>query len=86
MYKIEYAKQVKKSLEKLPRKDKIAILEKIELLATNPRPTGIKALHGQWSGYYRARMGDYRIIYSVEDKILTVYIVKVSHRGAVYID
>jgi mRNA interferase RelE/StbE len=84
MYKITYAKQVKKSLESFPKKDTIAILEKIELLAENPRPNGVKSLQGNLSDFYRIRVGNYRVIYSIEDEILTVYIVKVAHRKDIY--
>lgn len=47
MYRIEYAKQIKKSLERLPKKDVIAVIKKIESLASNPRPQGVKSLHGK---------------------------------------
>lgn len=84
MYVIEYTKQVKKGLEKLSKKDTQTILDKIESLATNPRPQGVKALHGNWGGCYRIRPGDYRIVYNIEDKILTVYVVKIAHKSVIY--
>jgi mRNA interferase RelE/StbE len=68
MYRIEYAKQVKKSIEKFPKKDKTAILDKIESLATIPRPIGVDSMKGNFSGYYRIRIGAYRVIYSIQDK------------------
>jgi mRNA interferase RelE/StbE len=56
---------------------------KIIALADDPRPHDVKALHGE-KGLYRIRVGDYRIVYSVEDKIITVIIVRVRHRKDVY--
>lgn len=86
MYKIEYAKQVKKGIEKFPKKDKIAILEKIESLAITPRPEGVVKMKGGFDSYHRIRIGDYRVIYSIEDKKLLILIVKIAQRGGVYKD
>lgn len=86
MYRIEYAKQVKKDLEKFPKRDRLAILEKIESLTTMPRPNGVISLKGKSAGYYRIRMGDYRVIYTIEDKQLIILIVKIGQRGSVYSD
>lgn len=84
MYKIEYARRVEDSLEKFPKKDKKSILDKIEDLKKDPRPIGVEPLHGEWSDYYRVRVGKYRIIYAVQDEKLIVYVVKVAKRGEVY--
>ncbi|MEE3715485.1 type II toxin-antitoxin system RelE/ParE family toxin [Tumidithrix elongata RA019] len=44
----------------------------------------IKALKGDLAGYYRYRIGDYRVIYSVEDKLVQVFVVAIAHRGEAY--
>lgn len=86
MYKIEYAKQVLKSIEKFPKKDKIAILEKIESLATTPRPIGVVSMKGEYAGYHRIRIGNYRVIYNIQDKQLLILVVKIAQRGSAYTD
>jgi len=81
-YKIEIKRSAVKEVERLPRKDILAVLDKIKLLADDPRPNDCKKLSGQEK--YRIRCGDYRILYLIEDNILIVYVVKVGHRKDVY--
>jgi mRNA interferase RelE/StbE len=81
-YKVEIKKSAVKEIEHLPRRDLQAVLDKIASLAVNPRPHDCKKLSAQEK--YRVRCGDYRILYSIEDDILTVYVVKVGHRKDVY--
>ncbi len=52
-------------------------------LAANPRPPGAVALKDR-PGFLRVRVGDYRVIYSVQDDVLTVVVVRVGHRSDVY--
>jgi addiction module RelE/StbE family toxin len=49
-----------------------------------PRPSGVKALHGEERGYLRLRAGDYRIVYRIEDQKLLVVVVRLGHRREVY--
>ncbi len=81
-YKIEIKKSAVKEIEGLPRKDIQAVLSKIYALGDDPRPHDCKKLSSQEK--YRVRCGDYRILYSIEDKVLIVYVVKVAHRKDVY--
>lgn len=81
-YRVEIKKSAVKEIERLPRKDMKAVLEKIESLFDNPRPHDCKKLSAQEK--YRVRCGNYRILYSIEDDILTVFVVKVGHRKDVY--
>jgi len=54
-------------------------------LEQDPRShANIKALKGEYLGLYRYRIGDYRVIYSVEDEIVQVYVVAIAHRSKVY--
>ena len=82
-YKIFFRKSVKKDLATIPKKDLKRILQKIESLGIDPRPIGCEKLSGQEK--YRLRQGNYRIIYSIQDYDLTVWVVKVGHRRKVYI-
>ena len=81
-YSIEIKRSAVKEIERLPRHDIKAVLDAIASLAENPRPHGSKKLSGQEK--YRLRCGNYRILYSIEDDVLTVFIVKVGHRKDVY--
>lgn len=81
-YKIQVKKSAAKELCKIPQKDLAKIVDKIERLATNPHPTGSIKLTNQEK--YRIRIGNYRVLYSIEDDILTVFVVKVGHRKNIY--
>jgi mRNA interferase RelE/StbE len=81
-YKIFFRKSVWKDFESIPKKELNRILEKIESLSENPRPSGSQKLSGQER--FRIRQGRYRIIYSIQDEELTVWVVKVGHRKDVY--
>lgn len=81
-YSIFIKKSAARELEVLAKKDLPKVLKRIEALAENPRPTGAEKLAGV--ELWRIRQGDYRIVYSIEDNALTVWIVKVGHRREVY--
>ena len=82
-YRIVFLPVARKEIIALPHEVQRQIDRKILSLADDPRPHDVKALHGG-KGLYRVRVGDYRIVYSVEDKIITVVIVRVRHRKDVY--
>jgi mRNA interferase RelE/StbE len=81
-YKIYFRTSVEKDFSAVPKKDLQRIIHRIEALATDPRPPGAAKLTGQER--YRIRQGRYRIVYSIQDKQLTVWIVKVAHRKDIY--
>jgi mRNA interferase RelE/StbE len=81
-YKIEIKKSAQKELKNLPDKALKKVIEKIGSLVANPRPAGCKKLSGDEK--YRIRIGNYRVLYSIEDEILVIFIVKVGHRKDVY--
>jgi len=81
-YKIYFKESVEKDFRKVPKKDLQKILSRIEALAKDPRPPGHEKL--SWQEKYRVRQGLCRIIYSIQDKELTVWVVKVGHRKDVY--
>jgi mRNA interferase RelE/StbE len=81
-YKIFFKKSVEKDFNVIPKKDLKKILERIEALAEDPRPPGCEKLTGQQR--YRLRQGRYRILYSIQDDELTVWVVKVGHRKDIY--
>ncbi len=73
---------IRKDLKKLPPKDVEKIMDRIKLLEDNPRPTWSKKLSGREE--YRARHGNYRILYVIEDIIKIVQVTKVGHRRNIY--
>ena len=81
-YKIYFKKSVEKDFKVIPKKDLLKILERIEALAEDSRPPGCEKLSGQQK--YRLRQGRYRILYSVQDDELTIWVVKVGHRKDIY--
>jgi len=81
-YNIEIKKSAVKEIKNLPRKECKRILSAIESLSTNPRPRECKKLSHEEK--YRIRIGSYRMLYSIEDADLVVFIVKVAHRQSVY--
>ena len=81
-YKVYFKKSVEKDLGAIPKKDLKKILQRIARLAQNPRPAGHEKLTGQER--YRVRQGRYRIVYSIQDEVLAVWIVRVGHRKDVY--
>jgi len=81
-YKVVVKPSAAKELDKLPKRDLQKVASKIKKLAKEPRPVGSEKLSGQER--YRIRQGNYRIIYSIEDVIKIVRVVKVAHRGEAY--
>jgi mRNA interferase RelE/StbE len=82
VYRIYFRASVEKDFAAIPKTDLKKILERIRALAEEPRPLGCEKLTGQER--YRVRQGRYRIVYSIQDKELTVWVVKVGHRKDIY--
>lgn len=84
-YNIQISRKIAKKLLRLPKKDQKKIIEKIDLLIENPKPEGYKKLSGKNDpALYRIRVGDYRIIYAIEEDCLIILIVEVGHRKDIY--
>lgn len=81
-YRILLRDSVRKDLEAIPKRDLQRIMERISSLAASPRPRGCQKLSDRER--YRVRQGNYRIIYSIQDLELTIWVVKVAHRREVY--
>ncbi|MGE0634370.1 MAG: type II toxin-antitoxin system RelE/ParE family toxin [Pseudobdellovibrionaceae bacterium] len=84
VYKIEYVSSVKDDLKSISKSDKEQIKKAIEKkLATNPIEFG-KPLQYSLKGLRRLRVGNYRIIFKIDEEEQTVLIVKIGHRKEVY--
>jgi mRNA interferase RelE/StbE len=77
-YKIFLRSSVDKDLRRITKAEQIKILKRIDALAINPRPPGYEKLTDQ--NKYRIRQGDYRIIYTIHDSELIVWVIKAGHR------
>jgi mRNA interferase RelE/StbE len=75
-------RSVMKDLEPLATRERERIMERIGVLADDPRPHGCEKLSALER--YRIRVGEYRIVYSIEDAALLVWVVRVGHRRDVY--
>jgi mRNA interferase RelE/StbE len=84
-YKVKFTKGAKKQLRRLPLDVQERIQARVNDLKIEPRPDGVKKLKGQENSY-RIRIGDYRVVYEIEDDVLKVTVVKVKHRSEVYKD
>lgn len=81
-YKIIIENKAEKELRKLAKPVRQRLASAIDGLAGNPRPAASRKMVG--STGFRLRIGDYRVIYEIDDAIVTIYIVKVGHRREVY--
>jgi len=85
IYEVKFTKGARKMFRKLSQEVQERIQTKIDELAIEPRPNGVKKLKGEENAY-RIRVGDYRVIYEIFDDVLLVSVVEVGHRSNVYKD
>lgn len=81
-YRIEIRPAAIRALKRIDHQDRDRIRGAIALLGQDPRPPGAKALQGRDG--FRVRVGNYRIIYTVQDDILVVVVVTLGHRRDIY--
>ncbi len=84
MYRLEIRNQARKQILQIPPPHFLRIQKSIEGLAQNPRPAGSIQLKGETG--YRVRVGDYRILYEIDDMTERVIIYRVKHRREIYRD
>lgn len=81
-YQIELRPAAVRALKQIDHQHRDRIRGAIALLGEDPRPPGAKALQGRPG--YRVRVGDYRIIYLIQDDVLLVIVVALGHRREIY--
>ncbi len=80
---IQYERQAERTIDALDPVIRRRVLNAITALAADPRTVpNVKALQGQPG--YRLRVGDWRVIYTLQDEVLTVLIIRIAHRRAAY--
>ena len=82
-YTVQLAPAAKRQLRKLDRSIQERVVRRLEKLEKDPRPPGVEKMEGDESTY-RIRMGEYRIVYEIRDKVLVVLVLKVGHRREIY--
>jgi mRNA interferase RelE/StbE len=82
-YAVVLTQTAEKELQKLPSRIIEKIIAVLKSLEENPRPAGCKKLKG-YKNLWRARMGDYRIIYAIEDVIMLIDVREIGHRKDIY--
>jgi mRNA interferase RelE/StbE len=82
-YAVEVAAAARKELEELPDNVLARVVGKLESLADNPRPSGCKKLIG-YKDQWRIRVGDWRVVYVIDDAAKIVSVTRIAHRREVY--
>lgn len=82
-YSVSLKSSAKRELARLPEEAISRIFPKIEALAADPRPHGCKKLRGS-RDVWRIRIGDYRVVYTIEDTAKQIEVTRIAHRRDVY--
>jgi mRNA interferase RelE/StbE len=85
-YRIEVARDSLRALAKLDKPVRRRVQVAIDGLGECPRPSGVIALQGLRGAYRRLRVGNYRVVYTIDDNRLVVLVVDLGHRGEIYRD
>jgi mRNA interferase RelE/StbE len=84
-YEVRKTRHVQRDIDAIEKRDRLRIEGAIALLAENPTPPKATKLVGQ-RNRWRVRVGDYPILYEIDDGVLTVLVIRVAHRREVYRD
>ncbi|TYQ25980.1 type II toxin-antitoxin system RelE/ParE family toxin [Pseudanabaena sp. UWO311] len=84
-YEVQILPKAARQIKALSLEIRQDITLTIQSLANEPRPIGVKKLSGE-KDIYRVRVGNYRVLYQIIDKVLVVVVVSVGHRREVYRD
>ena len=82
-FAVEVKPSARKELEALPDNLLARVIRKLEALGLNPRPAGCKKLKG-YKDQWRVRVGDWRVVYIIDDKAKVVSVTRIAHRSQVY--
>lgn len=81
-YSLKIKDSAVKALRRVPKADRVRLIEAIDRLATEPTAGGV--LKGEFRGLRRLRVGSYRVVYEVDQGKLTILVVRLGHRKDVY--
>lgn len=83
-YRLIFTKRSLKDLDKIDKQNSIKIRRKLDCLVVGNENTDVKKVLGKSCPTYRLRSGDYRVVFEVEKKEITVVVVRVGHRREIY--
>ena len=82
-YTVIISRASRKVIDRLDGDMHSRIIRKLEMLEDNPRTVGVEKLSGT-DNLYRVRVGDWRVVYMIQDRNLIILVLKVAHRREVY--
>jgi len=82
-YQIQIKRSAQKELEVLPKRNQRRIVRAIESLIEDPRPPGVRKIVGG-EDLYRLRVGDYRVLYQIQEAVLTIWAIRIGYRRDIY--
>ena len=82
-YRIEWKPSAARAFRKLPRQVQDRIRPRVDVLASNPRPDGVKKLEGDENAW-RIRVGEFRVVYEIHAAVLMVMVLRVANRREAY--
>jgi len=82
-YRIEIKRSAAKSLKKIPKANRKRIVDKIDSLAESPPNPDTTKMKGN-NPFHKVRVGDYRIVYEIQEDVLMILVVKIGHRKDIY--
>ena len=82
-YRIEFKRSAAKALKKIPKANRKRIVEKIDSLAESPPNPDTTKMKGN-NPFHKVRIGDYRIVYEIQEDVLVILVVKIGHRKDIY--
>lgn len=82
-YTVVYGSSVRKDMRRLDKGIQEKLFAAANALCDNPRPHGCRKISG-YPHRWRIRVGDYRVVYDIDDNVITVHVIKIGHRGDVY--
>ena len=86
VWTVEYSAKALKALRRIDKSTQQRIVDYMdERVATHPHPlTLAKPMVGEWKGYWRYRVGDYRLICTIEDHKMVILVIELGHRSEIY--
>ncbi len=84
MYQITFVPRVERDLKQLDMSVRLRVLRKTKWLAENLESLSLETLAGQWRGMYKLRVGDYRVIYTLDSARELLIVHAIGHRSEVY--
>jgi len=82
-YRIEVKRSAAKTLKKIPKASRKRIVEKIDSLAESPPNPDTTKMKGN-NPFHKVRVGDYRIVYEIQEDVLMILVLKIGHRKDIY--